>query len=96
MPGQSLIETLISQAGALDALLVIGLAAAGWAIYRHSQNCKQSRKDLHDSVDANTKAVQEFKTEVSKSLGGVGERLSALEAVSDLKIVNAVKRASQD
>lgn len=63
------------------APFAVGVAAiVGWALYRHSDQCRQSRKDLYDAIKENTKAV-----------GGLGERISALEAVSNLEILQRTR-----
>ena len=65
--------SLVAFLAAHPAAATFGLlasAAIGYALFRHSAACKDSRRQFHAAITANTSAVH-----------ALGERVAALEAL---------------
>ena len=70
--------------------LVFVLACIGlWFLYQHTRDCSQSRRNLYDAING-------LRADVHESRVDLGERLSKVEAATELKLMQDVAATKSD
>lgn len=76
--------TLLASHPAAASIAVAVACAVGWGLYRHSASCKEARVNLYAAVKENTDAVNRL-----------AERVSALEAVSNMANIQEIAKIAK-